>query len=138
GPAASRPPMALLAKAGGVSCPWVTEPLGTRANKEFAALEKIAPPRIGVILRGRFIQKQHLTVHATAIGPNATQRSRPGTPGRLAVAPIHEGLGIGERRRVGARETDLGIDRVAGHAAFAPNPVAGQGAAGALLPDSPA
>src|SRR5262249_60483147 len=97
-----------------------TETPGTRAEKEVGGLAKIVPPRIGVILRGRFIQKQHLTVHATAIGPNATQRSGPGTPGRLAVSPIHEGLGISERRRVGERETDLGINRVVGHAAFAP------------------
>src|SRR6516225_9733413 len=131
--AALRPLDALPAEGRADVLPLMTEPSRTLADIEVAGLAEIIPPRIGVILRGRFIQNQRLAVYATAIGPNAAQRSGPGTSGRLAVSPIHEGLGIGERWRVGERETDLGIDRVVGHAAFAPKAGAGEDVAGAVV-----
>src|SRR5262249_59923952 len=109
GPAGFPPPEALPAEGWGDVLPLMPEPRWTLADIEVTGLAEIIPPWIGVIFSGRFIQNQHLAVHAAAIGANANQRSRPGTSGRLAVSPIHEGLGIGEGRCVGERETDLGI-----------------------------
>src|SRR5262249_58918814 len=127
------PLVGLRAEGGADVWALVAEPSRTLADIEAAGLAEIIPPWIGVILRGRFIQNQHLAVHAAAIGANATQRSRPGTSRRLAVSPIHERLGIGEGRCVGERETDLGIDRVVGHAASAPKAGAGKDVAGAVV-----
>src|SRR5262249_19635056 len=73
GLAAVRPLDALLAEGRADVLPLVTEPPGTLADIEVAGLAEIVPPRIGVILRGRFIQNQRLAVYATAIGPNAAQ-----------------------------------------------------------------
>src|SRR5262249_57236051 len=114
GPVGVRPWGAFVEGGRRVCWPGGPEPRGTRAEIEVAGLAEITPPWIGVVFGGRFIQNQHLAIHAAAIGANATQRSRPGTSGRLAVSPIHEGLGIGGGRCVVERETRLGIERVVG------------------------
>src|SRR5262245_25762671 len=81
GLAAVRSLDALLAEGRADVLPLMTEPARTLADIEVARLAEVISPRIGVVLRGRFIQNQHLAVHAAAIGANATQRSRPGTSG---------------------------------------------------------
>src|SRR5262249_11151936 len=96
-------------------------------------LAEIIPPWIGIVVSGGFVQNESLSVDAAAIGPHPIQKSQTRTSGRVAIAAMHEGLGVGEGGRVGERETDLGIDGVIRDPAVAPEAGAGEQVAGAVV-----
>src|SRR3954468_9258282 len=125
--------MALLAGSGANVLPLMAEPSRALTDIEVAVLAEIIPPWIGVVCAGRFVRDQGLTADPAAIRADPVQLSGAGATGRLAVAPIHEGLGIGEGRRLGNRETHPGIDGVIRDAAFAPKASARNDVAGAVI-----
>jgi hypothetical protein len=84
-------------------------------------------------LRGPIRPRQGLAADPAAIRADSVQLSSAGAPGRLAVAPVHEGLRIGEGRCLGNRETHPGIDGVVRNAAFAPKAGAWNDVAGAVI-----
>src|SRR3977135_1285121 len=113
----------------------MAEPAGALTDIEVAVLAEIIPPWIRVVCSGRFVRDQGLAAHPATIGADTVQLSGAGASRRIAVPPIHEGLGIGEGRCLGNRETDPGIDGVVRHAAFAPEAGAWNDVAGAVKGD---
>src|SRR5262249_3086066 len=103
------------------------------ADIEIAMLTEIIPPRIGIVVRGGFVQNEPLSVDTAAIGPHPIQKSQSRASGRVAVPPIPEGLGSGEGGRVGERETDLGVDGIIRNPAVALEAGAGEQVARAVV-----
>src|SRR5215470_20018267 len=86
----------------------------TVADKEVAMLTKIVLPWIGVV--DRLVRDQELVIDPAAIERCLAERSERHAPGLIAVAPVIEGLRVGEGRCFGQRKSDFGIDRVVGPA----------------------
>src|SRR6266498_1164041 len=131
--AAVRSLNALLARRWTDVLALVAETAWALSDIEVAMLAEIIPPGIGVVVGGGFIQHEHLSVDTAAIRLDPVKESRTGASGRVAVAPIHERLGIGEGGRIGERETDVGIDGVIGDPAFAPEAGAGKYLPGSVI-----
>ena len=89
------------------------------ADEKIPVFAKIIAPRIGIILRCAFVEHEWLEIDPAAIGRvlAAAWRRRPA--GLVAIAPIHEGLRIGEGGRLVERKTDIGVDGCVGDTVIA-------------------
>ena len=80
---------------------------------------EIIAPRIGIIFRRGFVEHQRLEIDAAAIRRVLAAARMRRASGLVAIAPIHEGLRIGEGGRLVERKADIGIDRFVGDAVIA-------------------
>src|SRR5262249_24843535 len=88
------------------------------AHIERTMLAKVVAPGVGVI--DRFICHQGQAVDPAAIPRGLAKLPDPQPSGLVTVAPVIEGLRVGESRRLGQWKSHLGIDRVVGPAGMPP------------------